>query len=228
MYVKIACVLAMVAGLFNVQAAEISGDAYKNVIFKDDFSGEKLGKQWKFYKSESKIADGVMVGLMPVDADHASVNSLVLPPFSDAEVSLKFKFEGSPIFTVAFNDSKYKGSHAGHICRVAVNMKQISLRDGKTGIFNNEIWAKKKAGKLDEESKAILKASQKVIPYKFQKGKWYSLKIRIQGDVMQVSIDDKVVGSFQSKGIAHSTKNKPAIVVAKQAMHFDDLVIKTP
>lgn len=228
MYVKIACVIAILAGFFNVQAEEISSKAYTKVIFKDDFSAARLTKPWKFYKSESKIVDGVMVGLMPVDADHASVNSLVLPPFSDVEASLKFKFEGSPLFTIAFNDSKYKGSHAGHICRVAIKMKQISLRDGKTGIFNNEIYAKKKAGTLDDKAKAILKATQKNIPFKFQKGKWYHLVIRIQGDTMQVSVDGKVAGSFQSKGIAHASKNKPAIVVAKQAMHFDDLVFKTP
>lgn len=228
MYVKIVCMIAIMAGFLTAHAEEISSKAYKKIIFQDDFSAAKLTKPWKFYKSESKIVDGVMVGLMPVDADHASVNSLVLPPFSDVEVSLKFKFEGSPLFTIAFNDSKYKGSHAGHICRVAIKMKQISLRDGKTGIFNNEIYAKKKAGTLDDKAKAILKATQKNIPFKFQKGKWYNLVIRIQGDAMQVSVDGKVAGYFQSEGIAHASKNKPAIVVAKQAMHFDDLVFKTP
>ena len=107
-------------------------------------------------------------------------------------------------------------------------MKKFSLRDGKTGIFNNEIYTRKKAGELTDEDKAVLKATQKNIPFKFQKSKWYNLVIRIQGDTMQVSIDGKVAGSFTSKGIAHASKNKPAIVVAKQAMHFDDLVFKTP
>jgi len=228
MYVKLACVIAILSGLFQAQAEEINGDIYKNVIFKDDFSAEKLSKEWKFFKSESKIVDGVLVGLMPEGADHNSVNSVVVSPFSDVEVSMKFKFEGSPNFTVAFNDSKYKGSHAGHICRVSFKLNQISLQDGKTGVFNNEIYEKKKAGKLDKETAALLKTKSTRIKYDFEKSKWYNLVIRIKGDLMQVFINGKVAGSFQSEGIAHATKNKPALVVAKQAMHFDNLVFKTP
>jgi len=228
MYVKLAFVIAIVVGIIQVKAEEISGNIYKNVIFKDDFSAEKLSKDWKFYKSESKIVDGVLVGLMPEGADHNSVNSVVVSPFSDVEVSLKFKFEGSPNFTVAFNDSKYKGSHAGHICRVAFKLDQITLQDGKTGVFNNEIYEKRKSGKMDKETSALLKTKSTRIKYSFEKSKWYDLVIRIKGDEMQVFIDGKVAGSFKSDGIAHATKNKPALVVAKQAMHFDNLVFKTP
>ena len=166
-------------------AEKISGDHYKKVIFSDDFSKE-LSKKWRSYKSESKTQDGVLIGLMPVGADHNSVNSIVLPPHSDVEVSLKFKFEGSPNFTVAFNDSKYKGAHAGHICRVQFKLNGISMRDGKTGIFKNEIWAKKKAGNLDNATKELLKTKQKNVSRKFEKGKWYKLQIRLKKDLMQV------------------------------------------
>lgn len=207
---------------------KIPSDGYKKVIFKDDFSGEKIGKHWKFYKSESRVENGVLIGLMPKDADHNSVNQVILSPFSDVEVSMKFKFEGSPMFVVAFNDSKYKDSHAGHICRAIFKKNMITLRDGKTGNFKNEIWEKKKAGKLDSETQELLKSKTKDFKFNFEEGKWYSLVIRIQKETMQVLVDDKIIGTFSSEGIAHTTKNKPALVVAKQAMHFDDLIIKTP
>lgn len=220
----VVCLMCLTALAEN----KIPSDVYKKVIFKDDFSGDKIGKHWKFYKSESRVENGVLIGLMPKDADHNSVNQVILPPFSDVEVSMKFKFEGSPMFVVAFNDSKYKGAHAGHICRVIFKKNQITLRDGKTGNFKNEIWEKKKAGKLDSETEELLKTKSRNFKHSFESGKWYNLLVRIQKDTMQVLIDDKVVATFTSEGIAHTTKNKPALVVAKQAMHFDDLIIKTP
>ena len=170
-----------------------------------------------------------MLGLMPNGADHASVNSVLTKPFSDAEVSLRFKFAGSPKFKVTFNDSKCKTVHAGHICRVIFSMKDIILMDGKTGVFKKEIFDKKRAsGKLDDATLKMLKTKQKRIKFKFEQGKWYQFAVRIKGDLMQVFIDEKFIAEFRSEGIAHATKNKPALVVDKQAMHIDDVLVKVP
>ena len=225
------CILALLVFIsLDLSAAEeIPADYYKKVIFKDDFSAKELGKYWKSYKSESRVENGIMLGLMPKGEDHASVNSVVTKPFSDVELSLRFKFAGSPKFKLAFNDSKCKTVHAGHICRVMFSMKDIVLMDGKTGLVKKEIFDKKKAGgKLDAATLKMLKTKQKRVKFKFEQGKWYQFAVRIKGDLMQLFIDDKFIAEFRSEGIAHATKNKPALVVDKQAMHIDDMLIKVP
>ena len=210
-------------------AAEIPAGHYKTDLFSDDFSSAQKAKIWKAYKSESKVQEGILIGLMPNGADHNAVDSVVLPKaVGDVEVAVDFKFMGSPSFTVAFNDRKYKGSHAGHICRVAFNSKSLTFKDGKTGIFKNEIWAKKKAGKLDAATTKLLKTKQQKLNYTFKKGEWYKLIIRIKGNEMQAFINGELAGSFKSQGIAHSSKNHLALVTAKQAMHIDNVKVRIP
>lgn len=223
--VAVLCFLMM----SSAWSEEISGDYYKKVIFEDDFSGEKLEKPWRSYKSASKIENGVLVGITPPTADHPSVNFVPLKTaFSDVEVSLKFKFKGSPFFNINFDDSKYKGAHAGHICSVGFNLKGMRFKDGKNGVFRNDIRAMKVAKKLDEKTKEYLKTMETTIPFKFSPGKWYNLNVRIKGELMQVFIDGKLTGQFSSPGMAHPTKNKPSFLVVKKAMHIDNVVVKVP
>ncbi len=202
---------------------------YKTEVFADDFSAEKLSESWKAYKSESKIKNGVLVGLKPKTADHNAVDTVITKSYGDVEVELDFKFAGSPLFVVAFNEHKFKGSHAGHICRVVITPKQVTLRDGKTGVFQNDIFKQRRSGKKpDEKLKALLKSKQSVIKMKFEQGKWYHLLVRIQGDQMTAFIDGEKVNTLKSAGVAHATKNKLSLVTAKQAMNFDNLKILAP
>jgi hypothetical protein len=201
---------------------------YERVVFADEFGGALLGTLWKSYKSDSRIRDGVLVAIEPPDAGHNSVNSLVLPPQKDVEVSLSFKFEGARRFGVAFNDTKYKGSHAGHICRIMLSPDALLYQDDKTGIFKNEIWEKKQKGPLDEATQALLKTKAASFPVTLKPGQWYTLTVRTTGDLMTASIDGKPVGQLRSEGIAHATKDKPALVVSGREMHFDHLKISAP
>ena len=233
-FLKLSCALFSLALLtiacVSLNAAEQKAEKpkFKTIVFADDFSAAKLGKSWRAYKSGSKIEQGILVGLKPKTADHNAVDSVQTKSYSDVEVALDFKFSGSPMFAVAFNEHKFKGTHAGHICRVTVTPKQITLRDGKTGVFNNAIFEMRKAGKQDEKTKALLKTKQAGFKTNFEQGKWYHLLVRIQGDKMTVFIDGKQLGEFKSAGIAHATKNKLALVTAKQAMNFDNLKILVP
>jgi len=201
---------------------------FKTVIFADDFSSQKLSNAWKGYKSESKIENGQLIGLKPKDADHNAVDSVRTKAYSDVEVSLDFQFAGSPLFVVAFNEHQFKGSHAGHICRVVVTPKQVSLRDGKTGVFKNEIFERRKSGPLDSKTKALLKTKEVTTKVNFEQDKWYHLLVRIQGDRMTLFVDGKKISELKSEGIAHQTKNKLSLVTSKQAMHFDNFKITAP
>ena len=211
------------------QPAPLSGDLYKTERFSDDFSTPKLGKQWSLYKSSSVLKDGVLVGIEEKDGGHAAVHQLRVEPCSDVELTVDLKFEGSKSTNLTFNQHRYKESHAGHICRVVVSRNNIILRDGKTGVFNNEIFKKRRSGKkLDEKTQALLNRSQARFPVKLKEGKWYTVNVRIKGDLMQAFIDGELVGSLHSPGIAHKTKDKIGLVTPKQSIHYDNIVVKVP
>ena len=53
---------------------------------------------------------------------------------------------------------------------------------------------------------------------------WHDLEVKITGETMQVSIDGKKIGSFESAGIAHSTKSRLRLAVGKQAW-IDDVKV---
>jgi len=208
--------------------APIPGNDYQKQVFADDFSAPALSKQWKLYKSSSVIREGVLVGIEQKDGGHAAVHSITLEPFSDVELKVDIKFEGSKLTNLTFNQNGFKQSHAGHICRAVVTPTRIILRDGKTGVFKNEIHEKRQAGPLDAATKALLKTKEASFPVKLKQGEWYSVTVRIKGDVMQAFIDDKLVGSLRSEGIAHATKDKIGLVAPKQEMCFDNVVVKVP
>ena len=217
--------LIMMAGVggFEARAA-----GFEITLFADEFDGMKLKPEWGSWKSESVVRDGVLVGITPATADHPSVNTIKLPPLADLEVAVSFQFHGSPSFSVMFRDLDYKGSHAGHICHVAVSPKQLAIYDGKTGIFRKDVREARKAGKkLDAATQKALQAKTSRSPLKLDPKAWHDLVIRIEGDVLTVKIDGKIAGSLKSEGIAHSTKSNMNITTVKREVHYDHFAIRS-
>lgn len=209
--------------------AAIPGDNYQKTLFTEDFSKPEPGQHWNYYKSASVIKEGVLQGVELKGGGHAAVHQLLTEPYSDVELTVDLKFAGSPYTNLTFNQHKFKGSHAGHLCRVVVSPNRVTLRDGKTGVFNNEIFKKRRAGeKLTPEEQALLKRSQAVFPVKLQKDKWYTVTVRIKGDLLQAFIDGNLIGSLRSPGIAHQTKDKIGLVTPKQSVHYDNVIVKVP
>jgi len=204
----------------------IDPEHYGKTIFEDEFQGKELSKKWGMYKSASTIRDGVMVGITPDDADHPSVNTIRFEPQADLEVAVSFKFAGSKRFSVMYRDKAYKGTHAGHICHVAVSPKAVILYDTKTGIFKNEIYDARKAGTLDEATKELLKTKQQQAKVDLDTSKWHDLLIRIKEDVMEVFVDGKKIGSFQSEGFAHQAVDQVNLTTSKKEVHYDHFKIK--
>lgn len=208
--------------------AAIPASDFQREVFRDNFEVKVLGKRWRQYKASSFVKDGVLIGVEEKDGGHAAVHSVVLDSFSDVELQLDLRFAGSWATNLTFNEGGFKGSHAGHICRVVLSKSKVILRDGKTGVFKNEIYEMRKAGKADAATKALLKTKEASFPVKLKEDTWYAVTIRIKGDLIQLLIDGKQLGSFRSEGIAHATKNKIALVTPKQEMHYDNVVIKVP
>lgn len=207
----------------------LQGGPFKTVLFEDDFEGPALKEEWGSWKSESLIRDGVFVGITPKDADHPSVNTVKLPPLSDLEVAVSFKFAGSRRFNIMFRDMDYQGSHAGHICHVGVGAESISLNDGKTGQFRKDIRDKRKAGiKLDAATREMLKTKSSHNEISIDPAAWHDLLIRIEGDVIKAWIDGELVGTLKSEGVAHASKSNMNITTVDREVHYDNFVIRTP
>ncbi len=214
--------------LVAIEAPPATAGEFKTTIFEDDFSGATLKKEWGSWKSESIVQDGVLVGITPKGSDHPSVNTIKLAPLADLEVAVSFQFHGSPGFSVMFRDSDYKGSHAGHICHVAVSPNAVTLYDGKMGLFRQDIREKRKAGKkLDAATQSELKKKTSRNPVKLDPKAWHDLVIRIEGDVLAVSIDGAKVGRLQSEGIAHPIKSNMNITTVNREVHYDRFAIRT-
>ncbi|HAH45577.1 MAG TPA: hypothetical protein DCM07_12120 [Planctomycetaceae bacterium] len=227
-FFSLLCLLAPLS-VFAGAPVAIPADYFQQTLFKDDFSETELGKQWTLYKSSSLIKDGVLQGVELKDGGHAAVHQLKTEPYSDVELTVDLKFAGSPSTNLTFNQHKFDGSHAGHLCRELVSPTKIILRDGKTGVFNNEICKKRQSKeKLTPEEQAILKKTQAVFPVKLEKNKWYTVTVRIKGDLMQAFIDGRLIGSLQSPGIAHATKDKIGLVTPKESIHYDNVIVKVP
>lgn len=218
--------LAMAVAATNAWGA--SKTEFKTILFEDDFSGPALKKEWGSWKSESVVRNGVLVGITPKTADHPSVNTIRLPPLADLEVSLSFRFHGSPRFSIMFRDLDYQGSHAGHICHVSVSPRQLTIYDGKTGLFRKDIRDRRKAGeKLDAATQAMLKKKTSHHSIKLDPKAWHDLVIRIEGEVLTVSIDGRPTGKLKSEGIAHRSKSNMNITTMAREVHYDHFAIRT-
>src|SRR2546430_12578782 len=92
--------------------AEMPAGYYARPVFSDDFSGTGFGKRWGHYKSGSVVKEGVLVGITPEGSDHPAVDSVVIEPERDLEVSVKFRFvsDKAKSFNVWFDDKGYKES----------------------------------------------------------------------------------------------------------------------
>jgi hypothetical protein len=192
------------------------------LLFEDHFDRDTLG-EWKPVIPGFKVSDGVLVGTQD-KADHGAVGR-VYRPMKDVVVEFRFRLEGSPRFNVVFDDQKHKGSHAGHICRIAFTPNGIRLGDDKEGIMRNDIFAARRDPARKEAADEQIKDRASWSPLKIEQQKWYAVAIELVGDRMRVSLDGKPVGYLKSPGLAHETKTSFHFTVSGKAIHFDDVGI---
>lgn len=206
-----------------------AGD-FTRVIFSDDFTADGFGKAWGHYKSSSVVKDGVLKGITAPESDHPAVDVIRIAPELDLEVSVKFQFASDQAkgFNVWLDDKDYKGSHAGHICSISVSPTSVTVADAKTGTFSNDIYERKKATPptLTAEDKANLAKWTKTTPTTVSLKDWHTLVVRTTNDVVETSIDGKVVGSFTSPGVAHDHKTVVSLTTNRIDVNYDDFSIK--
>lgn len=223
--------LTTVLPIAVISADEIPGPIAENgeLLFSDDFhrsstSGSNLG-DWKVIIPGFQVTDGILIASQD-RADHGSVGRVYVP-MRDVVMSFRFKLAGSPMFNVVFDDKDHKGSHAGHICRVAVAKKQIRLGDDKEGIMRNDIFEIRRDPKQKEAADKLIQDRGSSTRVDLQSGQWHSMKIEILDDQMRVSLDGEAIGYLKSPGIAHPTKRSVHFTVNGKETHFDNVEIYT-
>ena len=192
------------------------------LIFSDDFERSELG-EWKPLIPSFAVQNGVLKGWQTRD-DHGAVGR-VYRPMKDVIVEFKFKLDGSTGFNAVFDDKNHKGSHAGHICRVAFAPKQIRLGDDKEGVMRNDIFEMRKDPAKKAEADKLLIGRGTATNITIDPKSWHRVTIEILGDQMKVTLDGKPAGLLRSPGIAHETKESFHFTVNGPGVLFDDIRI---
>lgn len=191
------------------------------LLFADDFT--TTSGEWKAVIPSFEVKDGTL-RVWQTRGDHGAV-CRVHRPMKDVVVSFRFKLDGSTGFNAVFDDKNHKGSHAGHICRVAFAPTQIRLGDDKEGIMRNDLFEMRKDPARKAEADALLKGRGSVFPFTIAPGEWHEAVIEIVGDRMRVVVDGSAVGFLQSSGIAHETKESFHFTVNGAGVLFDEVKI---
>jgi hypothetical protein len=186
----------------------------------DDFDRSDIAP-WVSVIPTFEIEQGVLVGRQTRD-DHGAVGRLH-QQFGDVAVALKFKLEGSSTFNVVFDDKGFRGSHAGHIARVAIAPTQVRLGDDKDGAMRNDIYELRRDPARKAEGDKLLAGRGLIVKHTTDQNRWYDLVIAIRGDRMQVWLDGAEIGRLQSPGLAHPTKSSLHFTVNGTRALFDDV-----
>lgn len=228
-----ATVHATAADLPKVPTEPIAKEG--KLLFSDDFNRAELGKDWAQVVPTFSMQDNALKGTQtrvaapatdgkPAVVPHAAVIGSDVPT-KDSVIEIKLKFAGATALSVEFDDRKYTGSHYGHICRVVVTQKDVTLRDERDGSMKNEIYEMSKDPSKKEERNKLLAGRSATFPNKLEENKWYTLVLETIGDEMRASIDGKPVAYLKSSGIAHPTKSKIELGCAGKDGFFDDIKI---
>ena len=167
------------------------------------------------------LVDGHMRIFIHKEADHAV--SVTHPfEFKDGTVKMRFKLEDAKdTLGLNFADLGLQTVHAGHLCMAIFSVKDVILRDLKTGSMDLPTYEQRKAGTLPKEAAEALKLKEKSFPTRIAPDSWHSLAVTINGETMTASLDGEAVGSFSSPGIGHATKKMLRLSVPKNAVVDD-------
>lgn len=218
--------IASVAVASAIDAADVPAKPTTDrgeILFADDFERADLG-EWKVVIPTFTVENGVLKGVQ-TRADHGAVGR-VYRPMRDVVVSFRFQLAGSTGFNAVFDDQMYKGSHAGHICRVAFAPKQIRLGDDKEGVMRNDIFEMRKDPARKAEADKLLVDRGTTVKTTLDPEPWHDAVIEIVGERMRVTLDGRPVGELRSPGIAHETKSSFHFTVNGPGVLFDDVVIR--
>jgi len=221
---------ALLTSASSLAAETKAPPAFGPLLYADDFETKQpLKARYSVVKPSPEnwpVVQGVLRGV------HQGGHGVTIRrqiTFDDIDISLNFRFAGGSSFNLVIDDMKEKSVHAGHICRVSVWKKNIRLADDKTGSMNQKIRKMRKDKNLPAAQKkqleALLASKQANTKVALTEEQWYTLRVRIVGDVMTAYLDGQELISLQSPGFAHPTKSQFGFTVNGDAIEYDNLLV---
>lgn len=228
-HISVLCLLAFLAArdAFAAESAPLLAKPGK-LLFEDDFARGEMKPKWNVGKGAWSVKDGV-VSAAEIPEDKHAAYAYITPniDYKDAVVEFSFHFDGAKSVQLNMRDSRYKGSHAGHITRVQIQPTSVQLADWKTGVMKNENYVITSDPKADPaEKKAIgekIKDKSSSFKVTFDLAAWHTARVEVAGDEMLLSIDGKPVGYLESEGIDHAAKNMLGITVGGKTGNVRDV-----
>ncbi|MEQ9407330.1 MAG: hypothetical protein RIK87_06365 [Fuerstiella sp.] len=144
--------------------------------------------------------------------------------FRNGTIQLRFKLGPKDDLGINIADMQEKSVHAGHLCMTRIRLDKVELKDLKTGVMNLETRKQRLAGSLTPAMEKQIATRTKTFKVHLTPDEWHQLSVQIDGDTMRVTIDDMLVGTFQSPGIAHPTKRRLRLAVNRSAW-IDDVSV---
>ncbi len=167
------------------------------MIFEDTFEREELGKGWRVAVGDFQLANGKLIGNERPEDKHGAV-ARAQSNFKNGVVEFSFRMGSVKTLNFVIDQRGFKGSHAGHLCRVVITPKRLRLADDKEGIMRNDIFAMKDDPSKAKVRESLLAGRSVYHPVSFDPMEWYTLSVVLLDQAMYVSLDDKYVGSLQS------------------------------
>lgn len=206
------------------------------LIFHEDFQAADSLSHGEELVAAFAIDRGALVGTQvrlvtaPAREGHPSLHAhpavyAFKVPTRDCLMEVRLRFDGSTMAEIAWDDRNYTGSSYGHICRAQLYLDRIVLIDERDGLRSNAyhaIWTD--PSQKDKRSQFLAGRSVEK-PVQLVSEHWYTVAIKITGEVMSASIDGVQVALLKSSGIAHPTKARIYLGVAGAVGRFDDLKV---
>jgi hypothetical protein len=160
-------------------------------------------------------------------ADHAvSVRHPL--EFANGAIEARIRLGAGDDFTLNFADMELPTVHAGHLSLTRWTLKDVTMTDAKTGIFDLALRERRLKGEKSPELEALLAAKTRTFPCALTPGQWHTVLVVFEGDEMRVSLDGKALGAHRSIGFAHPTKRLIRFLVSKSAELDDVRIWKLP
>lgn len=222
----------------GIATSPVSAAGKGELIFEDRFERsesqeekDEPGNEWttsseKTAKGHKQVdlKDGVLAVDTHPEANHATSVRHAFE-FRDGTVELRFRLPADDdTLTLNFADMSLKSVHAGHLFKVTIGTRKVTVTDQKTGIMDLEIREARKEDALSKAQQRLLSETVRTFPVKISAGEWHEVEVTVDGDELICVIDGEQVGAVRSPGFGHETKRLLRLLVAKRA-EVDDVKI---
>jgi len=209
---------------FPSESAIAAIEGNRRILHRDDFSTDTLHRIWGCSNPKTRIESGVLKSHS--DGGPSGKLKVSVEPFANATLEFRFRLKTAQGFGFGFDDLTAKDvSHGGHLIGISIRKDRVIVNDVVTGIYNLSHYEKYKDKKITPELENLFERCRAELPFSFVLDRWYAVKVNIDGEQLDLYIDERKLIEFRSPGISHPRKNMYRFNVAKGNMEFDDVTL---